>query len=113
MIPQTLDFKPQYQGNSFNGWRFTMTNGTNVPIDLTNVSVLMQIKDRNGGVIHKNFTIGSGFTMVNAAIGVIDLDPFININAGDYVYDITFDYGNNVIKTYSKGSYNVTSNSSN
>tara|TARA_R110000824_G_scaffold289563_1_gene478123 strand:- start:519 stop:860 length:342 start_codon:yes stop_codon:yes gene_type:complete len=113
MIPKTLNFKKQYQGNSFNGWRFTMTDGNNAPIDLTNVSVLMQIKDRNGDTIYKNFTIGKGFTLISGTGGVIDLDPFINISAGDYVFDITFNYGNNVIKTYAKGSYSVQSNSSN
>jgi hypothetical protein len=113
MIPKTLNFKPQYEGDTFNGWQFTITDGDNLPIDLTNVSILMQIKGRNGGTVYKNFEIGSGITLVNALNGVFRLDSFKNISVGNYVFDIQITYENGVIKTYIKGSYNVELDTSN
>lgn len=106
MIPKTYNFKEQYAGDTFNGVEIAMTDGDNLPIDISTAIIKMQIKTAPFGSIVKDLSIGNGITIMNA--NTFRIDPFINpTKAFRYYYDIQIDFQNGVVKTYLKGSYTI------
>jgi len=83
-------------------------NGT--PQNLTGAIIRMQLKKERDGVAYLSFTSvdNAGITITDAVNGAFKINQsLINIQAGNYVYDIEFNI-NGVIETLIKGDFIVT-----
>lgn len=112
MIPACYDFPTQYSGDTFNAVQITATrtdiNDVTTAIDLTNVDIRAHFKKKVSGTPDKEISVGSGITKTDAENGVFEIDTFINLAGGVYLYDLEFTYASGVIQTYLKGTYTVT-----
>jgi hypothetical protein len=106
MAVGTYNFPIQQEGDTFNSVQFTCTttsNAVTTPIDLTSVSIKMQLRKTYQSEALLTLESGSGITITDAVNGVFRIDEFINISAYNYLYDIQFTYNSGVVKTYVKG----------
>ena len=82
-------------------------NVDEVPVDLSDTIIRMQLRKEYGGVIGLSLTsIGSaGITITDAANGLFKINKqIIDIPAFNYIYDIEFDF-DGVVKTYISGNF--------
>lgn len=109
MIPKIYNFKEQYAGDTFNGVEIAMTDGDNLPIDLTGCGIRMQIKTAPNGQTIKELNVGNGITIINAINGTFRINPFINpTKPCNYVYDLEWTHPNGVVRTRLKGAFPIT-----
>jgi hypothetical protein len=83
-------------------------NGT--PQNLTGAVIRMQLRKEKDGVSYLELTsvASTGITITNAVGGAFKINTqMINIQAGNYVYDIEFNI-NGVIETLIKGDFILT-----
>jgi hypothetical protein len=81
-----------------------------VAVDLTDTVIRMQLRKEYGGVIALNLTSvdNAGLTIIDAINGLFKInEQIINIDAGNYLYDIQFDFDGE-IKTYVSGNFLIT-----
>lgn len=84
----------------------------NVPIDLTNATIRMQVRPTFGSnTLSLALTEGNGITVSGTNNNVIELRKNIAIEAGDYVYDIEAAFDNGYVKTYVQGVFQVSEDS--
>lgn len=111
MKPAIYNFQDRYEGDTSNEVEFTVTqtvSSVTTAVDLTGVTVKMQIRKKSNRDITKEITNISGITVSNAVNGVFKVDAFItDFKASSYVYDIQFTFTNGSVRTYLKGNFNV------
>jgi glyoxylate utilization-related uncharacterized protein len=81
-----------------------------VAVDLTDTVIRMQLRKEYGGVIALNLTSvdNAGLTIIDAINGLFKInEQIINIDAGNYLYDIQFNFDGE-IKTYVSGNFLIT-----
>jgi hypothetical protein len=82
-------------------------NIDNVPVDLSDTIIRMQLRKEYGGVVGLSLTSvdNAGITITDAANGLFRINQqIINIPAFNYIYDIEFDF-DGVVKTYISGNF--------
>ena len=101
-----LNFK-HIKGDTFDEVAFQILVD-NVPLNLTNFVIRMQLREQCGGLVALNLTTASnaGLTIVNASQGRFKINKqIIDIDSGNYNYDIELKYPNNDVKTWIKGEF--------
>jgi hypothetical protein len=101
-----LNFQ-HYKGDTFEEVAFQILVD-NVALNLTNCVLTMQLREECGGLIALNLTTVSsaGLTITNAAQGRFKINKqIIDIDSGNYQYDIQLKLANNDVKTYIKGEF--------
>jgi hypothetical protein len=98
-----------YKGDTFKQVLMVYkVNGT--PVNLTGAIIRMQLRKERDGVSYLELTsvANAGITITNAATGAFKINTqMIDIQAGNYVYDIEFNIGG-VIETLIKGDFIIT-----
>jgi hypothetical protein len=82
-------------------------NVDDVPVDLSDTTIRMQLRKEYGGVVGLSLTsVGdAGITITDAANGLFRINQqIINIPAFNYIYDIEFDF-DGIVKTYISGNF--------
>ena len=82
-------------------------NVDDVPVDLSDTTIRMQLRKEYGGVVGLSLTsVGNaGITITDAANGLFKINTqIINIPAFNYIYDIEFNFDGEV-KTYISGNF--------
>lgn len=100
-----LNFR-SIKGDTFDEVNFSI-NKNNVPIDLTDAVIRMQLRQVYGGVIFLNLTSESnaGITITNAVGGLFKInEQIIDAPAFNYLYDIELDDAG-IVKTYVSGNF--------
>ena len=98
-----------YKGDSFEQIPMVYKlNGNGV--NLTGAVIRMQLRKENDGVSYLELTsVGNaGITITDAVNGAFKInEQIININAGNYIYDIEFNIGG-FVETLIKGDFIIT-----
>lgn len=85
---------------------FTMTDGSAVPIDLSNATMKMQVRTYPDGDIMQTLTEGDGLTVGGANNNVVTVSKVISIeNGGVYRYDLQATFTSGVVITYVRGNF--------
>ncbi|MCH9621032.1 MAG: hypothetical protein S4CHLAM20_04460 [Chlamydiia bacterium] len=108
-MAQNYNFPTALRGDTFNRIEFTVADADDNPIDLTGVNIYMFLKLKvSQGVKEAQFTVGNGFTIIDAPNGRFDFDEkIIKENASEYKYDIQFFFPDGSTKTYLEGSWKI------
>ena len=111
MIPANYAIPNQYSGDTLSAIQITCTrtdvNDVTTAIDLTNVNLRMDFKKSKEGAAIKSISDGAGITKTDATNGILTIDSFLNLDGGNYIYDLEFTYADGTIHTYLKGTYTV------
>jgi hypothetical protein len=110
--PYKYNFTDITRGDTYKGATLTVTNiTTTLPIDLTGVSIKMQLKKcgmNNVPYALELSTANGILTITDAVNGVFEIGQFsMNIEAGKYDYDLQFTFAGGVVQTYMYGTWNV------
>ena len=106
---QTYNFKEHNKGDSFDGIIFTVSRNES-PLNLTDVKIRMQFRltPTNPNAIELSSEKEDEIEITNAAAGEFTvLEQIIDFPAGDYVYDIQFEFPDESIKTYISGKWKI------
>lgn len=79
-----------------------------VALNLTGMVIRMQLRPECGGEVILSLTTvaSAGLTIVNAALGLFKVNKqIINVPAGNYKYDIEFDYSGGDVRTWVSGEF--------
>ena len=82
-------------------------NVDDVPVDLSDTTIRMQLRKEYGGVVGLSLTsvANAGITITDAANGLFRINQqIIDIPAFNYIYDIEFNF-DGVVKTYISGNF--------
>jgi hypothetical protein len=123
-----LDFT-HIKGDTFEAVNFQMLVNT-VALNLSGCALRMQLRKEYGGVIYLylnsiytsdtslikadssipiDLYSGGGITITNATSGLFRINKqIINIDAGNYIYDIELDKPDGTVKTYISGNFLIT-----
>lgn len=104
-----LDFT-HIKGDTFEEVNFAMILNSAV-LNLTGCTLRMQLRKEYGGVIFLSLTsvASAGITITNAAGGLFKINrQIINIDAGNYIYDIELIKADGTVKTYINGNFVIT-----
>lgn len=82
----------------------TLTDGNGDPLDLSTATVAMQIRRKAGEDILLSLTEGSGLTV---STNTVLIDSLIDLDKGNYKYDIQFVYASGLVRTYIAGTFSV------
>jgi hypothetical protein len=85
---------------------FTLLADT-TPINLTGATVYIQVRKGCGGTLALTLTNGSGVTIGGANNNQITVNKLVNIDKGNYVWDMQVTFTSTVVKTYLEGDYFV------
>jgi glyoxylate utilization-related uncharacterized protein len=97
------------RGDTFEAVNFEIKIN-DVAVDLRDTIIRMQLRKEYGGIIALNLTSvdNAGLTITDAVDGLFKInEQIINIEAGNYLYDIQFDFDGE-IKTYVSGNFIIT-----
>jgi len=97
------------RGDTFEAVNFEIKIN-DVAVDLSDTIIRMQLRKEYGGIIALNLTSvdNAGLTITDAVDGLFKIDEqVINIEAGNYLYDIQFNFDGE-IKTYISGNFVIT-----
>jgi hypothetical protein len=104
MKPAIIDLY-LYQGSTFRKNFQWLTN--DVPTDLTNCSIKMQLRTSHGGSVIQEFDNSNGLVITNATLGQFQLTiaPSIStlLNYSEYIYDIEISFDTDDIVRVIKG----------
>lgn len=78
-----------------------------VPINLTAATVFIQVRKGCGGTLALSLTNGNGVTIGGANNNEISVDKLVNIDKGNYKWDLQVTYSDGTVKTYLEGDYIV------
>lgn len=101
-----LNFQ-HYKGDTFEEVAFRV-KVNDVDLNLTNFVIRMQLRTECGGVVALSLTsvANAGLTIVNASQGQFKINKqIINIDAGNYKYDIEMKEADNDVYTWIKGDF--------
>jgi hypothetical protein len=85
---------------------FTLLADT-TPINLSGATVYIQVRKGCGGTLALTLTNGSGVTIGGASNNQITVSKLVNIDKGNYVYDLQVTFSGGVVKTYLEGDFIV------
>jgi len=85
---------------------FTLLADT-TPISLVGATVYIQVRKGCGGTLALTLTNGSGVTIGGANNNQITVNKLVNIDKGNYVYDLQVTFTSTVVKTYLEGDFIV------
>jgi len=85
---------------------FTLLADT-TPINLSGATVYIQVRKGCGGTLALTLTNGSGVTIGGANNNQITVNKLVNIDKGNYVYDLQVTFTSTVVKTYLEGDFIV------
>ena len=97
------------RGDTFEAVNFEIKIN-DVAVDLSDAIIRMQLRKEYGGIIALNLTSvdNAGLTITDAVDGLFKInEQVINIEAGNYLYDIQFNFDGE-IKTYVSGNFIIT-----
>jgi glyoxylate utilization-related uncharacterized protein len=97
------------RGDTFEAVNFEIKIN-DVAVDLSDTIIRMQLRKEYGGIIALNLTSvdNAGLTITDAVDGLFKInEQVINIEAGNYLYDIQFNFDGE-IKTYVSGTFLIT-----
>ena len=104
-----LDFT-HIKGDTFEVVNFQMLVNA-VALNLTGATLKMQLRKEYGGIVYLSLTsvTSAGLTITNAESGLFKINKqIINIDAGNYIYDIELDKSGGDVKTYISGNFLIT-----
>lgn len=82
------------------------------PIDLSSATIRMQIRpDYGSNTLTLSLTEGNGITVTGTSNNMVALNKVITIASGEYVYDLEAAFANGDVKTYVKGEFIVSEDS--
>lgn len=116
MMPVNYKMNDHYKGDTFEGVRFTIKDSsTELPIDLVGASIFIDFRSGNEkGASVLKISLGSGITLEDAINGVFTIDSFVlDWRARIYHYDIQIVFLDGTVKTYVKGTINITQDTTN
>jgi len=102
--PGTLDI--QMWRNDTWAQVFTITSNA-TPVNLSGSTITIQIRKGCGGVLALTLTNGSGITLGGVNNNQITVNKLVNIDKGNYVWDMQVTFVGGVVKTYLEGDYIV------
>jgi hypothetical protein len=105
----SLNFE-HIKGDTFEEVNFAMILNSAV-LNLTGCTLKMQLRKEYGGVIFLSLTsvASAGITITNASGGLFKINrQIINIEAGNYIYDIELIKADGTVKTYISGNFVIT-----
>lgn len=85
---------------------FTLLADT-TPINVVGSTVLIQVRKGCGGVLALTLTNGSGVTIGGVNNNQITVSKLVNIDKGNYIWDMQVTFPNTTVKTYLEGNYIV------
>lgn len=109
MTPKTYNIRDHWNGDSFKGLQFVLTDQNDAAIDLTGATIKCQFRDASDNTLILDLSIGSGITVDDAVNGTFTIDarnPF-GLATGKYNYDVEVTYASGVIQTYIKGEVKI------
>lgn len=87
---------------------FTITDGSNVPINLSTADMKMQVRNKPDGDIYLTLTEGDGLTVSGVNNNVVTVSKLVNISDGcTFYYDLQATFTSGVVTTYLKGPFVV------
>lgn len=102
------NFPTHISGDTFDGVQFTM-NLNGVPMSLTDVAIKCDFKKKNTSQLVLSMQVSSGITITDSAAGEFRINAFdVNLEPGNYEYDIQFTFPSLSKKTYIKGDWTIT-----
>jgi len=87
---------------------FTITDGSNVAIDLSTAAVLMQVRTHPDGELKMTFAEGDGLTVGGAGNNVVTVSKVVALDGCAYQYDLQATFATGVVVTYVRGAFIVT-----
>lgn len=99
MTPGVADYKTFLRGDTVNARRFTVTRDA-APYSLVGVDIRATF--RMGGQ-----AVEAGITVVDAAGGIFQIDPFQMQVPGLWKYDVQFTNAAGEVRTYVKGALQI------
>jgi len=99
------------KGDTFNEVAFELLIN-NEPYSLVDAEIRMQLRKEYGGIPFLSLTSvdNEGLTITDDENGLFKInEQIININAGNYLYDIEIKFGDDTVKTYVSGNFLVKS----
>lgn len=114
MTPQTYNFKQQKSGDTFMGVIIKCTNivnGEEIPIDLTDCEIKMQVKLQKCLNPIIDLSIGNGIELTQPLLGEFFISNIIipEVKSYNYIYDIQINFPSGIIKTYIEGNFPIIS----
>ena len=102
------NFPDHIKGDTFAGVQFEVLVN-NAPLDLTGASIRMYLKKTMiRGEQHIYSTANNRLTLTNPSQGIFTFNQqTIDIESGDYVYDIEITMPNNNVHTYIRGNWRI------
>lgn len=103
------NFADHKQGDTFSGVRFNMVlNGSVLP--LTGASIKMELRKLSpSNEVAKEYSLGSGLTIVDAPNGQFTFDEqIVDLEPSEYCYSIEIITVDSKVKTYIEGTWNIT-----
>jgi hypothetical protein len=77
------------------------------PINLSTADVHLEITQGCSTTILWEATVGDGITIGGVSNNQINVSKLVNLDAGNYEYDLKVTYTTGVVKTYLWGNFNV------
>lgn len=85
---------------------FTLLADT-TPISLLGATVYIQVRKGCGGVLALTLTNGSGVTIGGVSNNQVTVNKLVNIDKGNYVWDMQVTFADLTVKTYLEGDFIV------
>lgn len=85
---------------------FTLLADT-TPISLVGATIYIQVRKGCGGVLALSLTNGSGATIIGTFNNEISVSKLVNIDKGNYVWDMQVTFPDLTVKTYLEGDFIV------
>lgn len=87
---------------------FTITDGSNVAIDLSTATMLMQVRTHPDGDLKMTFSEGDGLTVGGTNNNVVTVNKVVALDGCAYQYDLQATFATGVVVTYVRGAFVVT-----
>jgi len=85
---------------------FTLLSDT-TPINLSGATVYIQVRKGCAGTLALTLTNGSGVTIGGVSNNQITVNKLVDIDKGNYVWDMQVTFTSGVVKTYLEGDFIV------
>lgn len=111
-----MDFRPAtFNIKTWRGDTLSLTfdlKADDVPIDLTTATLRMQIRPTYGSnTLTLGLTEADGLTIGGIDNNQVEVRKTISIASGDYIYDLEAVFSDGTVKTYIKGDFIVSEDS--
>ena len=102
--PGTLDIKMWRNDTWIQTYALTVNT---VPISLVGATVYIQVRKGCGGDLALSATNGSGVTIGGVSNNEISVNKLVNIDKGNYKWDMQVTFSDGTVKTYLEGDFIV------